>query len=438
MTAPVETTTLISMMQSARQRTLELIAGLTQEQLIGPKLPTVNPMIWEIGHAAWFYENFILRRHLGHAPLLERGDDLYDSIAIAHEKRWDLPVYPLDEMRDYMSSVLDTLVDHLGDGLASERESYLYQFTTFHEDMHCEAYTWARQTHGYPTPAFAPDGPGQAISAADFGTGGLDGDAHIPGGAFPMGSAPESPFLFDNEKWAHDVVVAPFRMARTPVANKAFADFIADDGYDREDLWSPEGWRWRTDTHATHPVFWRGDGGQGWEIRNFDTRLPLAPNAPVIHVSWYEANAYCRWADRRLPSEAEWEFAATMRPNAAGGLDKHPYPWGDADPTSEHANLDGFALGCVDAAACAKGDSAWGCRQLIGNVWEWTSDTFQPFDGFAPDDYKEYSAPLFNDTKVLRGGAWTTRNRMINAKYRNYFGPARNDVFAGFRTCALD
>ena len=114
MTAPVETTTLISMMQSARQRTLELIAGLTQEQLIGPKLPTVNPMIWEIGHAAWFYENFILRRHLGHAPLLERGDDLYDSIAIAHEKRWDLPVYPLDEMRYYMSSVLDTLGGHLG------------------------------------------------------------------------------------------------------------------------------------------------------------------------------------------------------------------------------------------------------------------------------------------------------------------------------------
>jgi hypothetical protein len=159
MTVPVETTKLISMMQSARQRTLELIQGLTQEQQIGPKLPTVNPLIWEIGHIAWFYEIFILRRHLGHAPLLARGDVLYDSIAILHENRWDLPVYPLDEMVDYMTRVFDTLVDHLGVGLADERESYLYQFTIFHEDMHCEAFTSARQIHGYPTPIFAPDRP---------------------------------------------------------------------------------------------------------------------------------------------------------------------------------------------------------------------------------------------------------------------------------------
>ena len=436
MTVPVETTKLISMMQSARQRTLELIQGLTQEQQIGPKLPTVNPLIWEIGHVAWFYEIFILRRHLGHAPLLTRGDVLYDSIAILHENRWDLPVYPLDEMVDYMTRVLDTLVDHLGVGLADERESYLYQFTTFHEDMHCEAFTSARQIHGYPTPIFAPDRPNSLY--LDNTTGSLDGDAAIPGGSFAFGSQPDSPFLFDNEKWAHEILVTPFHMALTPTTNKAFADFIADDGYDRSDLWTPEGWRWRTDVNATHPVYWRGNGGEGWDTRHFDTWRAMAPDAPVVHVTWFEANAYCRWASRRLPTEAEWEFTATMRPNKGGGLDKHAYPWGDDDPTPDHANLDGFSLGCIDTAACPKGDNAWGCRQLIGNVWEWTSDTFRPFSGFAPDDYKEYSAPLFNDTKVLRGGAWTTRSRMINAKYRNYFGPDRNDVFAGFRTCALD
>ena len=155
MTAQVNTDYLIEIMHSARQRTLQLIEGLSDEQLVGPKLPILNPMIWEIGHVAWFYEFFILRQEYGCQPLLERGDALYDSIAIAHDTRWDLPIYPLREMKDYMARVLDTLVDRLDGGLASERDSYLYQFTTFHEDMHDEAFTWARQTLAYPTPSFA-------------------------------------------------------------------------------------------------------------------------------------------------------------------------------------------------------------------------------------------------------------------------------------------
>ncbi|MFT6582679.1 MAG: iron(II)-dependent oxidoreductase [Alphaproteobacteria bacterium] len=433
MTKPVDTQTLIAMLRSTRKRTLELIEGLTQEQLIGPKLPTVNPMIWEIGHVAWFYENFILRRHLGHDPLLARGDELYDSIAIAHESRWDLPIYPMNEMRDYMARVLDTIIDHLGDGLADERESYLYQFTVFHEDMHCEAYTWARQTHGYPTPLFDRDGPAPTAPTK----GDLVGDAAIPGGVFNLGSQPDSAFLFDNEKWAHDVEVAPFHMARAPVTNREYAAFVNDGGYEKEALWSPEAWRWRNENAADHPLYWRRKDGD-WGSRYFDQWRTLAPDAPVIHVGWYEANAYCQWAGRRLPREAEWEFAATMRPNSTGALQKYDYPWGDGDPAADQANLDGYAMGCVDVAAHASGDNPWGCRQLIGNIWEWTNDTFAPFGGFAPDDYKEYSQPLFGDTKVLRGGAWTTRNRLINARHRNYFGPDRRDVFAGFRTCALD
>jgi len=134
----------------------------------------------------------------------------------------------------------------------------------------------------------------------------------------------------------------------------------------------------------------------------------------------------------------EREFASTMRLRSGGSLVKKRYPWGDDAPDAARANLDAFALGCVDNAAHEAGDNAWGCRQLIGNVWEWTSDTFGPFPGFAPDDYKEYSEPLFDQTKVLRGGAWTTRGRMITSCYRNYFGPDRRDVFAGFRTCTVD
>ena len=157
-----------------------------------------------------------------------------------------------------------------------------------------------------------------------------------------------------------------------------------------------------------------------------------------MHVNWHEANAFCAWAGRRLPTEAEWEFAATMCPQSNGVLSKFEFPWGNGAVTSSQVNMDGFALGCADVASYAAGDNAWGCRQLLGNVWEWTADTFGPFNGFAPDDYQEYSEPLFGTTKVLRGGSWATRSRYVNAKYRNYFGPERSDIFCGFRTCAID
>lgn len=436
MTAQVTSEQLVSTLQSARQRTLELLEGLTDEQLVGPRLPIVNPTIWEIGHVAWFYEFFILRQEYGHQPLLDRGDVLYDSIAIAHETRWDLPVYPLSEMKAYMATVLDTLIERLDDGVVNERDSYLYQFTAFHEDMHDEAFTWARQTLAYPTPVFRPDGVVTAQRIAV--TGALNGDADIPGGTFRLGARPGDDFVFDNEKWAHDVVVAPFRMARAPVTCGQFTAFVEDGGYLNDSLWSGAGLAWRQEAGALHPVYWKQGESGGWQVRLFDKWRDLAPDAPVVHVNWHEANAYCRWAGRRLPSEAEWEFAASMRPDANGGLTKSDYPWGDDPITPDRANMDGFAMGCADTADYAAGENAWGCRQLIGNVWEWTADTFNPFNGFSPDDYKEYSEPLFGDTKVLRGGSWVTRSRYINAKYRNYFPPHRQDIFAGFRTCDAD
>ncbi|MGB0629761.1 MAG: selenoneine synthase SenA [Alphaproteobacteria bacterium] len=435
MTAQVSTGHLTDIMRSARQRTLELLDGLSDEQLVGPKLPILNPTIWEIGHVAWFHEFFILRQEYGSQPLLDRGDTLYDSIAVAHDTRWDLPVYPLGEMKDYMARVLDALVARLGGGQASERDSYLYQFTTFHEDMHDEAFTWARQTLAYPTPSFAPDGP-RAQRVAE--TGALEGDADIPGGTFWLGSRPDDPFVFDNEKWAHEIHVAPFRMARAPITCGQFADFVEAGGYEQDGLWSDDGLAWRRGKEASHPVYWKRDPYGSWKVRLFDRWNDLDPDSPVVHVNWYEANAYCAWAGRRLPTEAEWEFAATMRPGPDGTLIKSDYPWGDAPVTAVHANMDGFGLGCADVADYAAGDNAWGCRQLIGNVWEWTADTFGPFDGFAPDDYKEYSEPLFGTTKALRGGSWVTRSRYVNAKYRNYFGPERSDIFCGFRTCAAD
>jgi iron(II)-dependent oxidoreductase len=152
----------------------------------------------------------------------------------------------------------------------------------------------------------------------------------------------------------------------------------------------------------------------------------------VLHVNWHEAEAYCRWAGRRLPTEAEWELAA------AGGLDgsKRRFPWGEERPTPELANLDWRALGCVDVAAFPAGDSVFGCRHMIGNVWEWTASDFLPYPGFVADPYKEYSAPWFGTHKVLRGGCWATRSRLLRNTWRNFYLPDRRDVWAGFRTCA--
>ena len=435
MVQPVPTEHLVHIMNSARQRTHELLEGLSAEQLIGPKLPIVNPMQWEIGHVAWFYEYFILRRIYGREPLLDRGDTLYNSIAIAHDTRWDLPLYTQAETLDYMAAIHQHLIDRLDGGMASDDDSFLYQFSTFHEDMHDEAFIWTRQTHGYPTPNFAPDGPRARVEAVG---GPLPGDADIPGGPFMLGAPRDAPFLFDNEKWSHEVTLAPFRMARAPVTCAAFAEFIGDGGYERAELWSEEGWAWRRQTGAGHPVYWVPAGPGKWGVRRFDQVYDLSPHQPVINVNWFEANAWCKWAGRRLPTEAEWEFAATMAPGDDGALIKRRYPWGDQTPEANHANLDGFALHCVDVAAHPDGDNPWGCRQLIGNTWEWTADTFGPFPGFAPDAYREYSQMLFGDTKVLRGGAWMTRSRMATSNYRNYFGPERRDVFTGFRTCAAD
>ncbi len=438
MTAPVSTAQLVRMMQDARARTLELVSDLDAEQLIGPKLPTVNPLRWEIGHAAYFYEYFILRQLYGRDSILgDRADALYDSIGIAHDDRWDLPLLTLDEVKGYMRGVLDAVVDRLEgpaeDILASEQDSFIYQFGVFHEDMHTEAFLWGRQTLAYPTPTLAI----AADVSAERNAGPYPGFVDIPGGDFVIGAEPEAPFLFDNEKWAHPVRVEPYSIARAPVTNAEFAAFVGDGGYARDDHWSADGGAWRDANGVRHPGYWVADGPGNWLMKRFDQVLPLAPHEPVIHVTWHEAEAYCRWAGVRLPTELEWEVAAMGEPAGDGSLAaaKRRYPWGDMPPDPQRANLDGRALGPVDVAAHGAGDSAFGCRQMLGNVWEWTADTFQPFPGFSADSYKEYSADLFGTTKVLRGGAWTTRSRMMHAGYRNFFEPDRWNIFSGFRVC---
>ena len=233
---------LINSMEDARRRTLTLIDGLDATQLLGPRLPIVNPLRWEIGHTAYFYEYWILRQHLGLEPVLASVDSLYDSISIAHADRWDLPLPSLDDTLAYMRTVHDRVRRHVEQDGPDPRRDYLLEYAIYHEDMHTEAFTYTRQTLAYPTPAIGamPDGPMQA----ELMQGRLAGDAPIPGGTFMLGASPQDGFVFDNEKWAHAVEVQPFAIARAAVSNAEYAAFVDAGGYQDAQYWDETGLAW--------------------------------------------------------------------------------------------------------------------------------------------------------------------------------------------------
>jgi gamma-glutamyl hercynylcysteine S-oxide synthase len=436
MSKRLTTQQIATMLDDARAATLSYLGDLSGAALMGPKLAIVNPILWEIGHIIWFQEHFILRQHDGRDALRPQADALFDSAHVAHDDRWDLPLPALDWIKAYGADVREALLSRLSQPLASEGDSYLYKLVTFHEDMHAEAFAYSRQTLGLPQ-VFG----GNRMACAVEGAGPLVGDVAIPGGIFQLGASPDAAFVFDNEKWAHPQTVAPFRIARAPVTNAEFAAFVEQGGYRNRALWSPKGWDWVQSTGAQRPSYWHGSP-RAWQLQWYDRLIDLQPNHPVMFVNWHEANAYCVFGARRLPSELEWEVAAVGVPSDDGGLSpqKRSQPWGDWGTNARPealANLDGQAGGLIDVAACSASESSFGCRQMIGNVWEWTSSDFGPYPGFSPDVYKDYSAPWFGDRKVLRGGCWATRSRLVTPVYRNFFPPDRRDIFAGFRTCAL-
>jgi ergothioneine biosynthesis protein EgtB len=415
---------LISALRDSRRRTLDLISDLSEEQLRVPLLSIINPLVWETGHVGWFQEKWVLRETRGDAPLLETADTLWDSAAVPHDTRWQLPLPSLAETRGYLDRVLDRIVDGLQSRSLTEQEAYFCWLSVMHEDMHGEALTYTRQTLGYAAPKV---GAGHAPAAPPP----PKGDVEFRGGEFLLGARTGRRFVFDNEKWEHLIEVKPFAMARAAVTEGDFAAFVDDGGYGRSELWTEDGWQWRSRVQTTAPVYWAREG-QNWFTRRYDRMTPLDPDVTLIHVNWYEADAYCRWARRRLPSEAEWELAA-------GGQEKRAFPWGEDTPGTEHAALDSRSIGCGSAGAIAAGNTPEGLCQMIGNSWEWTADDFGPYPGFVRDPYKEYSEPWFGPPyKVLRGGCWATRSRLIRNTWRNFYTKDRRDVFGGFRTCAAE
>ena len=388
-------------LMDARNHTLHLI-GLYEHALAGsdfvvPRWPELNPPLWELGHIGWFQEWWLgrnLQRHRGAAcdPAASRlasiepqADRWWDSGQVAHDTRWALDLPDLSGIKGYLLETLESSLELLEKTPEEDEALYFYRLALFHEDMHGEALIYTAQTLGLSLgldlPVAMPVRAPLLMPATRWQLGSLAGG-----------------FSFDNERQAHEVAVPEFEIDAQVVNWAQFVEFVDDGGYDRSELWQPSGWQWlqhkAVDEGRRGPRYVDQIGvASGAVMQNrFGTPQRLSGGQPVMHVSWWEADAWCRWAGRRLPAEVEWEVAAVQ---AA----RRGFHWGD--------------------------------------VWEWTGTTFHPYPGFVADPYRDYSEPWFGTHKVLRGASFATRARLKTPKYRNYFLPQRDDIFAGFRSCAV-
>jgi iron(II)-dependent oxidoreductase len=384
-------------LEEARARTLQLIEPLSDQQLNHVYSSILSPLAWDLGHIANFEELWLVQTVGRREPL--RGDlaRLYDAIENPRSVRGRLPILRGEELRRYLLEVRERTFEVLDVvDLKSAREpllagGFVYELLIAHEHQHNETMLQLIQMiDGYEPVVIEPP--------QDSGSAGPE-MVRFEGGEVEIGAAP-SGFAYDNERPRRTVTLAPFWIDRTPVTNRAYAKFLADTG-------------------AEPPLYWEPDGEGGW-VRTAMGRIePVDPDLPVVHVSWHQADAFARWAGKRLPTELEWEAAAQ-------GADR------------ERANLDQLAFGCAEAGAFADAPSDCGALQMLGDVWEWTASAFAPYPGFRPFPYREYSEAFFGDAyKVLRGGSWATRRNVIRTSFRNWDFPERRQIFAGLR-CAKD
>ena len=375
-----------------RRRTLDLAddfrAALGEAYPGVPYAPELNPPLWELGHVAWFQEWWIARNrerdrgvacepdHARGPSLLPQADAWYDSSRVAHRSRWELPLPDPDATRDYLERTLSQTLGLL-DALppdANDDTLYFFRLVALHEAMHAEAAAYMAQNLGI------------ALREAETTPlAGADGELALPAQRFRVGSGPGG-FAFDNELEPHDTAVGPLGIDAQAVTWARFMPFVESGGYENPSWWSDAGRAWLAGQPLRHPAHLRAASG-GWQQRLGGRWLPLNPLHAAVHLTAHEADAWCRWAGRRLPTEAEWECAALTVP--------------------------GFA---------------W------GKVWEWTSSPFEPYPGFTPHPYRDYSAPWFGTRRVLRGASAATSPALAHARYRNFFEPHRNDIFAGFRS----
>ncbi len=422
-----------AMLEEARRRTLALIEPLTDADLRTQHDSLMSPILWDLGHIASFEELWLTRNLDGPIRFVEMPG-LYNPFEHPRATRGTLDLPTLDGVVALMAGVRARALERLDqvgldDASPLLRDGYVYSMVAQHEYQHNETILQTLQLKG-GDPYRAPrTGDVPATGAS------LDPDAMVrfPGGEVPIGTDDRSA-AYDNERPRFVATLAPFAIDVSPVTNAAYAAFVADGGYRRDEWWSDAGLAWRRESGAVAPKYWKSRG-DGWTTRFMDRVVPLPLDHPVCHVCFYEAEAFARWAGKRLPTELEWEAAASYEP--ANGA-KRDYPWGDEPPDRTRANVDQLAFATTPVGAHPANRSPLGCIDMIGNVWEWTASDFLPWPGFRAFPYAEYSEAFFgSDYKVLRGGSWATRPGAIRNSFRNWDFPIRRQIFSGFR-CARD
>jgi iron(II)-dependent oxidoreductase len=403
-----------------RERTLSLVAPLSDEDVEAQHVEIMSPLVWDLAHIAAYEELWLVHR-FAREPL-SRPDvaAMYDAFETPRAVRGDLPLLNRAQALEYLAEVRERVLAHdAGDG-------ELHEMVLRHEQQHGETMLQAIEL-AQLTPA--PAVPRAERPAAPGGHTGLEA-VDVPAGPFEIG-APATGFAYDNERPRHRLELPAFRIGRTPVTNATFLSFVEGGGYERRPWWSDEAWAWKQEYDITHPQGWaRGPAGE-WRRWTMDGWAPLDPDEPVVHVSWFEADALARAHGARLPTEAEWEKAATWDQETGT---KRPFPWGDEPADVDRANVDHRLLGPAPAGAYADGEAPCGALGMLGDVWEWTASDFGGYPGFVAHPYPEYSEVFFgSEYKVLRGGSWATRARVATPTFRNWDLPQRRQIFSGVR-----
>jgi iron(II)-dependent oxidoreductase len=434
LSAPTTRDAIALALAEARARTLLLVRTVTEADLLAQHDPLMGPILWDLGHIAHFEELWLLRNLDGKVEFVEMPG-MYNPFEYPRRARGGLALPPLDDMLQTMAEIRERVlarlqrVDlHADDPLI--KNGYVYQMVLQHEYQHGETILQTLQLKtGEPyAPAMRRELP--PIAGVAFEQGGM---IRVDIGAASIGTDDRAR-AYDNERPRHQVELAPYWIDQTPVTNGEFLAFMDDRGYGRRELWSEAGWKWLTESRVAAPKYWWREAGQ-WLTRAMDRVSAPRPDAPVIHVCYYEAEAFARWAGKRLATEVEWEVAASWDPTVGG---QRAFPWGDGPLAAAAANLDQLAFGVAPVGTFAEGLSPLGCYGMLGDVWEWTSTDFAGYPGFAAFPYPEYSEVFFgSEYKVLRGGSWATRPGAIRNTFRNWDYPIRRQIFSGFR-CARD
>ncbi|MEU8242825.1 ergothioneine biosynthesis protein EgtB [Actinoplanes missouriensis] len=418
--------TIAAELERTRARTAALTDAVDETDLIRQHSPLMSPLVWDLAHVGNQEELWLVRDVGGRDPVRQDIDELYDAFKHARKDRPALPLLDPGQARAYVAQVRDKALDVLDHARFDPERPLLDNGFAFgmivqHEQQHDETMLATHQLRAGDPVLTAPAPPPSRTP--------VSGEVFVAGGPFTMGTSTDA-WALDNERPAHVVDVPAFFIDAAPVTNGQYREFIAAGGYDDPRWWSDRGWAYRVKAWLVAPLHWLHDGTR-WHNRQFGRVSPINPAEPVVHVCYFEAEAYAAWAGKRLPTEAEWEKAARFDP--ATGRSRR-FPWGDESPEPRHANLGQRHLSPAPVGAYPDGASPLGVHQMIGDVWEWLSSDFDPYPGFAAFPYREYSEVFFGgDYKMLRGGSFGTDAAAGRSTFRNWDHPIRRQIFSGFR-----